>query len=76
MGTDIETRTSSTGAAVTILVTKCLNQIGNRDAQSVSNSSQILERRVALSAFDAAEVIGIQARFGSKKFLRPISFCA
>ena len=76
MGTDIETRTSGTGAGMTILIAKCLNQIGNRDAQSVSNSSQVLERGVALSAFDAAEVIGIQAGFGSKKFLRPISFCA
>lgn len=59
---------------MTILIAKCFNQIGNRDAQSVSNSSQVLERRVTLSAFDAAEVIGIQAGFGSKKFLRPISF--
>lgn len=61
---------------MTILIAKCLNQIGNRDAQSVSDSSQVLKRRVALSAFDATEVIGIQARFGSQKFLRPLAFCA
>jgi hypothetical protein len=49
---------------MTILIAKCLNQIGNRDAQSVSNSSQVLERRVTLSAFDACDLANYLARFG------------
>ena len=46
---------------MTILIAKCLNQIGNGDAQSVSDFCEILEGRVPFCTFDAAQVVSIQA---------------